>query len=316
MVNDSDSSDLDRDVDASMRMFEKSKVGPAAAITPLTPTKVLLVLDGSTQDETAIKAANHFQGRYQSETLVLDARDHDGGVDDSDLTVAATAAIPMSTAVKRPDGDSYDAIMAALDQHPVDLVIVPCPFGRAFEQVGVDSAGTVIDVLLSRCPVPILVIRRDDQQLAEAIDQVSLVLGGECDVVGTAAAWAFGLANKSAMVTLHLVLEKENYENMRSLLEALHPDETLQLEQFSDALAKAHEAIHGSMAKTASTLGMTYRLRPVAGEIAPPNPLAESKKMLLVMPLEVDDRFTQGFVQDRIRRSPHPVLVVPGHVPK
>jgi hypothetical protein len=69
------------------------------------------------------------------------------------------------------------------------------------------------------------------------------------------------------------------------------------------------------MAKTASSLGMTYQLRPIAGEVAPPNPLNESKKMLLVVPLEVDDRFEQGFVQDRIRRSPHPILVVLGHVP-
>ena len=72
---DSESTDLDRDVDASMRMFEKSKVGPAATITPQTPAKVLLVLDGSSQDDTGTKAANHLQGRFQTETLILDARD-------------------------------------------------------------------------------------------------------------------------------------------------------------------------------------------------------------------------------------------------
>ena len=57
---------------------------------------------------------------------------------------------------------------------------------------------------------------------------------------------------------------------------------------------------------------MTYQLRPQAGESAPPNLQTESRKMLLVLPLEIDDRFGQGFVQDRIRRSPHPVLIVPG----
>ena len=54
------------------------------------------------------------------------------------------------------------------------------------------------------------------------------------------------------------------------------------------------------MAKTASKLGMQYRLRPVAGEVAPPNPLNESKQMLLVMPLEVDDRY-----RSRIRARSH-----------
>jgi hypothetical protein len=315
MGTESDSSDLDREVDASMRIFEKSKVGPAATITPRTPKRVLLVLDGSPQDDTGSKAANHLQGRFQSETLILDARDKSEG-DDTDLAAQRATEIPLSMPIDRADGDSYDAILAALDQHEVDLVILPCPFGRSFEQVGVDSAGTVIDVLLSRCPKPMLVIRRDDQQLADSVDQISMVVGAECDVEGAAAAWVFGLAKKSTTVTLNLVIEKENYENMRALLEALHPEETLDPEQFSDALTKTHEAIHGSMAKTASGMGITYRLRPVAGAVAPPNPLSESKKMLLVMPLEVDDRFGQGFVHDRIRRSPHPVLVVPGHVPK
>jgi hypothetical protein len=314
MGTDSESSDLDRDVDASMRMFERSKIGPAASITPAIPAKILLVLDGSSQDDTGSKAANHLQGRFQTETLILDARDKADG-DETDLAVDRAAEIPASTAISRPAGESYEAILAAIQEHPVDLVIVPCPFGRSFEHVGVDSAGTVIDVLLSRCPKPMLVIRRDDQQLVESIDEVSMVMGSECDVETQAAAWAFGLAKKSTTVTLNLVIEKENYENMRSILEALHPEETLEPQQFSEALAKTHESLHGAMAKTASKLGMKYRLRPVAGAVAPPNPLSESSKMLLVMPLEVDDRFGQGFVHDRIRRSPHPVLVVPGHVP-
>jgi len=70
------------------------------------------------------------------------------------------------------------------------------------------------------------------------------------------------------------------------------------------------------MAKTAHQLSRTYHLRPQAGEEAPPNPLQSQEKSLLVMPLEVDDRFGQGFVQDRIRRSPHPVLIVPSHTPQ
>ena len=179
---------------------------------------------------------------------------------------------------------------------------------------GADSAGTVIDVLLSRCPLPMLVIRRDDQLLSECTSSVSMVIGGECDVQSRAAAWIFGLAAEGATVTLNLVVEKEQYENIRSIYEALAPQASLEPEEFIDALTKTHQAIHGAMAKTATAKGMTYYLRPQAGEIAPPNPLEDTSRMLLVMPLEVDDRFGQGFVQDRIRRSPHPVLVVPGHV--
>ena len=70
------------------------------------------------------------------------------------------------------------------------------------------------------------------------------------------------------------------------------------------------------MAKTAAALGMSYELHPIAGEVAPPNSLDATKKLLMVLPLEVDDRFGQVFVLDRIRRSPHPILIVSGHVPE
>ncbi len=306
--------ELHREVDASMRMFEKSRVGQAAAIPLVKPSRVMLVLDGSPQDETGIDAAAYLRERFDTETLILDARDKAEG-DETDLAPDRAPRVSGSRPIKRQEGDSYDSILHALSEHQVDLLIVPCPYGRSFEDVGTDSAGTVIDVLLSRCSTPILVIRRDDQKLRECVNEVSMILGDECDVENRAAAWAFGLAGPSASVILNLVIEQEQFENIRSIFEAMQPGMSFEPEHFSEALTKTHMSIHAAMAKTASTIGASYSLRPIAGEIAPPNPLRESNKMLLVMPLEVDDRFEQGFVQDRIRRSPHPVLIVTGHVP-
>ena len=313
MSSELPSRDLDREVDQSMRMFEKSKVGPAAAITPATPQRVLLALDGSPQDDTAAEAARYLQARFGNQTLVLDARD--GSSDEQqDLAGQIAESIDGSVALPRGEGDSYDRILAAVGQHESDLLIVPCPFGREFEQVGADSAGTVIDVMLARCPVAMLVIRRGDQLLSDATGNLSMIVGAECDVETRAAAWIFGLAAPNASVALNLVIEKEQFQNIRSIVEALSPETQLQPEQFGDALTKTHHAIHSAMAKTAAEMDIHYSLRPQAGEVAPPNPLEDSSKMMLVLPLEVDDRFGQGFVQDRIRRSPHPVLVVPGHV--
>ena len=311
MSDETGPSDLEREVDASMRMFEKSKVGPAAAIVPIKPSRVLLILDGSPQDESSIDAACHLRSEFDVETLVLDARNKSED-DQTDLSIAAAEKVSGARPIKRAEGDSYDAILAAIDQHEVDLVVLPCPFARSFEHVGADSAGTVIDVLLARCKRPMLVIRRADQRLGECVQKISMVVGGECELETRGAGWVFGLAGKGATVTLNLVVEKEQYENIRSIVEALTPEANFDTEQFRDALTKTHQAIHDSMSKTAAQTKTSYRLLPQAGEFAPPNLMTESSKMLLVMPLEVDDRFGQGFVQDRIRRSPHPVLVVPG----
>jgi hypothetical protein len=320
-MNDPDETEINREVDASIRMFEKSHVGPAATLTPIRPSRVLLVLDGSSQDQCSIAALSHLRDVHNVETLILDAREaktNDDGrpVQRDDITSAVVNQVSGSRPIARPDGDSYDAILETLSKHDVDLVIVPCPFGRDFEKVGTDSAGTVIDVLLSRCPVPLLVMRREDQRLADCVNRVSVIIGGETDVETRAASWAFGLSSDQATVTLNLVVEKEHYENIRSIVEAISPEAHLDPEAFASALTKTHHVIHGAMAKTAHELGRTYYLRPQAGEVAPPNPLQNTEKLLLVMPLEVDDRYGQGFVQDRIRRSPHPVLIVQSHVPQ
>ena len=312
-MSESDSSDLGREVDASMRMFERSKVGPAAAIVPAKPTRVLLVLDGSPQDSTGAHAASYLNSRFGCETHVLDARDW-RDEDKTDLAIEAVQSISNAKPIKRQSGESYDAILESLGEHDFDLVILPCPFGRSFSEVGTDSAGTVIDVMLARCNRPMLVIRRDDQRLEECAQRVSMVVGGECEMEAAAAKWLFGLATKGAEVTLNLVVESEQYENVRAIVETLAPDAEFDAEKFSQALTKTHQSIHASMSKTASTVGMTYQLKAQAGNEAPPNLMTEKSKMLIVLPLEVDDRFGQGFAQDRIRRSPHPVLVVPGHV--
>lgn len=310
-MSESEPNEVDRGVDESMRMFEKSKVGGAVALSPIKPSRILLVLDGSAQDKTCIAAAQYLRETFNVESLVLDARESDAG----ELSESVVGTLSGSRPIRRPEGDAYDAVLQSLETHAVDLVILPCPFGRDFDNVGTDSAGTVIDVMLSRCPCPMLIIRREDQTLEQCVKHVSMVIGAECDVETKAAAWAFGLSAERSTVTLNLVVEKEQYENIRSIVEALSEETKLDPEAFAAALTKTHQSIHGAMAKTASQLDRSYHLLPQAGEVAPPNPLQDQNQTLLVLPLEVDDRFGQGFVQDRIRRSPHPVLVVPSHVP-
>ncbi|MCC9641348.1 universal stress protein [Rhodopirellula sp. JC740] len=309
------SPDLDRDVDDSMRMFERAKVGSATPLTPIRPARLMLVLDGSPQDATSIATAAYFRETYNTETFVLDARDSaepkDTGTEDA---IQAARQMSGARAIARGEGEAFEAILNALKTHDVNLLIVPCPFGRSFERVGTDSVGTVMDVLLSRCPVPILVTRREDQDFRQCSQRILLMAGSECDVESRAAAWAFGLAAPDAVISLNLVVEKEHFENVRSILESLRPEESFDVQKLSDALAQSHAQLHSAMNATAREMKLSYSLVPQAGEVAPPNPLSDSTQQLLVLPLEVDDRFIQGFVHDRLRRSPHPLLIVPGHV--
>ncbi len=140
MGHEHESTDLGREVDASMRLFERSQVGPAMPITPIKPSRVLLVLDGSSQDDAGIDAASYLRERFDVETWILDARDTPRD-DTDDLAAGRVAEVSGSRPIKRKAPikgkamEAYDAILAAANEQAVDIVIVPCPFGRSFEHV-------------------------------------------------------------------------------------------------------------------------------------------------------------------------------------
>lgn len=295
-----------------MRMFEQAHVGPLAPVAPIRPQSVLVCLDGSAQDEGGIAAVEFLDGRVQGcRILVLDAREREsvGG-----YAAERAASLREPQMVSFDEGDAYDRILAAVEAEAPELVIVPCPFGRDFESVGADSAGTVIDVLLSRCQTPMLVIRRGDQPLEMATREISLVVSGESDSAPAAAGWAIGMAAEHATVTLNLVVEEGQLESLRELLQAIAPDQPVDREQFEGAMTKTHARLHAATAKAAAEAGLKYRLDPHVGDPATPALQEVARPRLIVLPLERDDRYSYGFVQDRIRRSPHPLLVVPSRV--
>lgn len=295
-----------------MRMFEQAHVGPLDPVAPIHPERVLLCLDGSGQDDGGIAAAAFVSGRMpRCKVLVLDARERETP---DPYAGERAAALPGAQVVRFDQGDAYDRILAAVEAEMPDLVIVPCPFGRNFESVGADSAGTVIDVLLSRCTIPMLVIRRGDQPLELATRDVALVVSGESDSAPVAVGWAVGMAAEGATVTLNLVVEQAQLERLRELLQSIAPDQPIDREHLEGAVAKTHARLHATAAKAAAAAGLKYRLDPDAAESAEPDLQEAVPPRLIILPLEQGDRYSYGFVQDRIRRSPHPLLVIPSRV--
>ena len=300
---------LDRDIDESMRMFEKALVPAGDPIQPRQPDRVLLALDGSSQDQAVVAAGHTLQKRFDAKIFVLDARD---GENEAELqSINAATAIKGAELLSQTEGASYDQILAAVDSHNADLVIVPCPFGRDFEAIGADSAGTVIDVLVSRCPSAMLVVRNPAQKLESALREISLIVATECESEPLAAAWAFGLVASGGTVSLDVVTNQEQFENLKQILSVISPEKELEPGELSKALTDSHTQLHAQMQKLAFDAGIAYSLVPQADEMAPPVLGEDAKQLLIVLPLEVEDRFVQGFVHDRIRRSPHSVLLVP-----
>lgn len=320
--------DVDHDLDASRRLFERARVGEVAPIEPRRPQRLLLALDGSAQDLPSLALASGLGERFGCTTVLVDARELPGaGREETDEqgVAAADLARQWSTvleaapveALPKPSGDSFQQILDSMDQARPDLLIVPSPFGRDLEAVGPDSTGTVIDVLLARSPVPLLVVRQPFTPQGPLFGQVQMLLGSENEAAPAAAAWAAGLVAPGGQLQLVLALEAEFYENVSVLLQVIDPTLDISPEELANALAHTHARLHRGLQKVAVSLGFRYQLRverqgqPAAPVIAD-EALPSAAHPLIVLPLERSDRASQGRIHDRIRFSPHPLLVVPG----
>lgn len=300
--------DFDRNVESSMNLFEQARVGEVAAVQPNKPQRVLLALDGSSQDDLSIAFARHFHDRFHSSVTVVDAREVESPVEN--LADAAAERLGAS-ALPRGGGSSFQQILDAVESTNSDLAIVPCPFGRDLDEIGDDSTGTVIDVLLTRSPVPLLVVRKPYAPEREPFQKVYLVLIGENEAAPAAASWATGFVGASGRFEMVLVLEEEFYENVRELMKEIDPDVDVSPESLANALERTHVRLHRGLQKAAQEAGFQYEML-MRRENESSDPLnAPHGHPLLVLALERTDHSSEGHVHDRIRRSINPLLVVP-----
>ncbi len=299
--------DLDEAVEESMSLFSRAKVSSVAPVDPRRPTHVLLALDGSSQDTLGAAIARQFRERFDCEVTVVDARED---VPSNELAARIASSMEAHALPKMP-GDNFEQILTAVEESQCDLLITPCPYGRDLEAVGPNSAGTVIDVLLARSPVPILVVRKPYEPKGDLFRQVLMILTSENEAAPLAAAWAAGLIAARGVLRLVLILEREMYQNVHALMESIAPDVDVSADSLSHALAHTHARLHRSLQKAAAEHGFKYKLKlQVEGEAGSLTVEDERSHPLIVLALERSDHASQGSVQSRIRLSPNPVLVV------
>ncbi len=300
--------EVDRDLDTSMKMFERVQLGEVAPIAPRAPRQVLLALDGSTQDATSIEITVTLVNRYPCQVSILAAC---AGAES--VAEAARARLSGSAIVAAvgPE-DPFDPILEAAAKHESDLVIAPCPFGRDFEMIGPDSAGTVVDVLLARLNRPILVVREPHEIAQPAFHHIALRSIGENEAAQAAAVWAVTLAAAGGSLELVLVFEEEMRENLSMLLKSLDLNIETSDDNLIAALRKAHIRLHRALQKSAEQFDFDYTLTVEhPPESAPFPDRSFSALSLVVVALERSDHMSQGYARDCVLHRRQPVLVVP-----
>lgn len=311
---------VDADLERSMDLFTRAKVGDAGTLDGISPTRVLVALDGSSQDLATAQLTRQLAERLKCEVgyaLIADSPEvsftPQAAADFTALS-ATEVSVPVSTTEEDEPGKqptNYDSILAAATEYQADLLVVPCPFGRDFESLGEDSTGTVVDVLTARWKAPLIVTRRPDATGRDPTNHLRIILTGENPAAEQAARLAVGLVQPGGRLELLLLVEKSFYEKFREALQSLQPGTDVSYEDLENALARTFGRLHASLQRTSSAVGFTYELliRHEGDElpITPEDPKTHPALMVLAMQRSSLD--SQGEVQEFIRRSPHPVLV-------
>ena len=301
---------VDEDLARSVDLFQRADVGEVVPLEPCRPRRLLAVLDGSSQDLAVASFARdlHLERSCQVNVLWLPGSDRSMEENVSEVLQRANAET-----IVQPGEEEYDRILAASEASEAELVMIPCPCGRDFESIGEESIGTVIDVLTARSRVPVVAIRRPDALGRRPTEHLRIVLTGENAAAEHAARWAVGLAHKKSRLELLLLVEESFYENFRVMLHAIQPEARVSYADIEHALARTYARLHASIQHVARECGLTYELLVrYEGDGTPVTPEdPKSHPALMILALERDSHDSRGEVADFIRRSPHPVMVVP-----
>ncbi len=220
-MNDPTEKEIEDDLHKSMALFKRAEVGPLVDLTPIHPGRVLLALDGFPEDAQVEQIGCQLRDRIGCQLAVLDAREHD---DQKASRHSREVGQRLDCDVLMPVGDSgYERILNAIDQWQAALVILTCPFGRAFDEVGADSTGTIIDVLLARSPVPLLAVRAGFAPDADVFNVIRISVSGENPAAPAAIRWSLGLLAPGGKLTLSLRVPQDFFEKFRDAFESLEP---------------------------------------------------------------------------------------------
>lgn len=151
-------------LDFSIHRFEQALEARPLAINPAPHRRALLALDGSNQDPTVLGLAQAIipaLGQDPRFEIVLASESGASPGQRASLDQARTLLGSKLHRVHESDPTmpAFRQILEAAQKADADWIIVPAPFLRDLDELGADSVGTVLDMLLARFAGTLLVVR-------------------------------------------------------------------------------------------------------------------------------------------------------------
>ncbi|MBX3258743.1 MAG: universal stress protein [Labilithrix sp.] len=299
------------DLNQSMGAFESAVSSTKARVQMPTCGAVLLAVDGSEQDATAIALAAEVAPRLRAKLRVTI------GSDDHEIAARAVAELKAQGHVAETvtgEGDTPAArILAAQTKTDAGLVIVPAPYLEAMPALRGESLGTTVDMLLAEVHGALLVVRDPIALTAEHLKRFLLPMTVFTPALASAAGWAFSLAEGAATIDLYAVADQKAVEAAAELVGEV--DEEHREARSADALLRAEHRNAGGMISAvqqrASDTGVNVNVDIDAGD--PVSLVLERlhrEPALAIVGAPLDHKAAEFHrVHDIVLGSKHPVLV-------
>lgn len=302
--------DVERFVEEQVEAFEEALHGVRPVELPATET-ILLALDQSQQDELVVSLGTALAHRLHAD-LVLTSGFPEEAADAAEAYVSKIRERlrrgGLESRVLWPTGEEpFERILRTVDEAKADLLVLPAPYFRDIETLGEDSVGTTLDVVLTRSPIPVLVVRDPQVDAEEVLERVRLAIFDADSSSHRAAEWALALVAQGRLAVLALV-EEELVERIEG---ALGP-EAISEEEIAERLARGFVPLVSAVVRWCAERGMecdvTYETEDLVRGILEGT---DDKPALLVLRGYVpEDRPAEKVARDVILRSRMPVLVV------
>lgn len=210
------------DLNESMGAFEGAVSSNRARVIMPTVGTILLAIDGSDQDPTAVAIAAEMAPLLRAGIRVTMGAE--GPVGDAQRAAVQRTiehlksqhgldALPIFEEGKWP----AQQILAAKKAANAGIIVVPAPYLQDFEALGNESLSSPIDVLLAESRVPVLLVRQPLEQPALCFQRFVLPMTIYAPALASAAGWAFSLARKDSNIELYAMADTTTIEEATRL---------------------------------------------------------------------------------------------------
>ena len=280
------------EIESSLGMFEAALESADRELPIPKIERIAVALDGSNQEKTARSVADVLMRRTGS---------------------AAPTMIepPIATGA----ADRARTILDAVRESNADILVVPTPFGEDYEAIGSLSLGAVVDILISKTPVPLLVVRGPVADVETTLGRpVCLVDPALADQSADALRHALAVAAPNHEIAVVANVDHEAVREMRTLFEgdAEAEDELTDahieravLRRMGDLIAAAQHRVE----KNGHDLSFEIEVRTPTARILERR-ASDPPRLIVVTARGVSDSLAVQHAREAVRGAIGPVLVV------